>query len=1232
MFERNLNQRLILIGVVLLLACVFLYPPQRQLRGGLDIEGGFSLILEIQEEPGEPSTPQLAEEMKRLLQRRVDPAGVMETRWSVIGNNRIEVQVPLPPKRNKELREAYLAVQKELFARNVERSALERVFATAPEARGEMARALSGGNSEREKLILAAAAEHDAFQKLRAERAASESTASAPVDDASTSQAASQSVTDWQIAERDAGERFSDAIDLVLAMNLDTQVFSDTLELTAESRQRIEMLDRFRAQHPELSADIDRVVGAYDAWKKERVYLESPADLVRLLSGAGVLEFRILSRPSAENVTLYDRYRKQLQERGPRPVAGDTEGWFRIDNPVAFMNLPSAGDLETLEPRMRQDMVVDRRGKDWFVLAGLTPEKCMLHGGATGPQWSLKKAGVGRDQLGRRSVTFELDAVGAPLFRKLTSENVNQELCVLIDDVAYSAATIQEAIGAHGQISGDFSTEKLTYLLQTMQAGALPGRLKDTPVSERIIGSSLGQTNLRKAFWSGILGTAAVMLMMAYYYGLCGWIANLGLICNIVLTLAAMAMLNARFSLAGIAGVILTVGMAVDANVLIFERMREEKERGSTLRMIVRNGYDKAFWTIFDSNLTTLLAAVILYYVGSEEIKGFGLTLGWGIATSMFSALFITKAVFALLLKYNLLRDIRMRKWIGVPNIDWYGMRKTFFVASAVVLAIGLTMLFMRGKRDTLDVEFLGGVNAEIEFKPAAAAQFDDTRIREVLTQAAESLGADGQKLRGASVTPVEGEPASFDVSAAGVSGARLAAMIAEPLEEQDSGKLLQRGGIGPVRENAVRVRVREGVSADRLTTAIQALASGDASIPMDAGELRRANIGRVIDAGAAAAGGAIWNLTTTVTNKALVQHALLSAFGDNLNILPRVLYVLRADEQGRPFPIQDRRLESVLPGAPAGTSADLTDFLGGAAMWFDQLTPPQSVAALQTRLDNMRLQPDYQDLPYRKTQVIGVTPAGTSTEGAALFSSVVIVVADPHFIYSDNPDTWASEFAQPELSLATGMLDSEQALRKVTQFKPQIADQSATRASLAMLLAWVMIIAYVWLRFGRPIYGMAGVVALVHDVLVGLALVGLSGWIGGSNHPIGAALLIDDFKIDMTIIAALLTIIGYSINDTIVIFDRIRELKGRLGVLTPEIINRALNQTLSRTLLTATTVFIVVLFMYIFGGSSIRGFNFCMIVGCLSGSYSTLAIATPLLLVTTRTRVERAAPRVAPA
>ncbi len=1200
MWEKQLNQRLIVIGIVLVLAAMFIWPPKEKLRPGLDIAGGVSMIFEIQEEEGERD-PYLAENMKRLLQKRVDPQGVYDLKWRVHGNNRIEVQMPLPPEDTARLREDYLAALEKVFADNIRRGALEDALRLSePERAAELDRLSHGLADARDRLRHAATAHDEYTAALSAMQTLS---ASQPAD----SQPAAQG--ELEILLRDASEELEDAIDAVMELNLSEQRFTEVLEMATGTERRTNGIQDFKTRYPTRAQQIDDCVRTFDAWRAKRTFLDGPADLRRLLRGAGVLEFRILADPSPENPTKYDRYRNQLRELGPRPQPGDTEQWFRIDNPVAFLNLRSPAELRTFDPRSATSFVVDAHNETWYVLARRGAEYGLLRAESGQTPWRLKSVGMSRDQSGRRSVAFALDPYGGQLFRKLTGENVDKQLCILVDDVAYSSANIIEAIGSNGQISGDFSAEKLGYLIQTMQAGSLPARLKDTPVSERTIGSSLGQQNLDKAFWAGVYGFIVVAILMMVYYALCGAVANVALLLNIVLVLAAMALLGARFTLAGIAGIILTVGMAVDANILIFERMREEKERGASLRMIIKNGYDKAFSTIFDSNVTTLLTSAILYYVGSEEIKGFGLTLGWGICISLFTALYVTRTLFTLLMKLGLLTDIRFMRFIGVPNINWYGLRKVFVPFSATIILLGLALLWLRGRHDSLDIEFLGGVEAEVALKESASGEYTDVTVKAALERAGREIAQQAGQLASVSATPVESEPGAFRLSAGGIESSRLAAMIGEPLEEAG---LIVRQGIEPlIGEAAVLLRVPEGVTAERVLEVVRGLAGrGEGSVVLAGDNIARANVGSVMDAGEAES----YSVTTTATNKALVQHALVSAFGDDLDVQPRLTYDIELRD-GLPLPIRDRRLEAVVPGLPAG-AGNVADYLGGAAYHLTHISPPQPVEALKTRFRNMRLQPDYQDLPWRTYEVFAIGSAGQNSEGLPVFDEAVVVVADAAYNADQNPDLWATELATPEMGLVRAALDTEQTLRRVSQFKPQIANQSQTQALLAMLLSWAMLIGYMWVRFGRVSYGVAGVVAIVHDVCVALAFVGISGWIGGSSHPIGNALLIDDFKIDMTIVAAILTIIGYSINDTIVIFDRIRELRGRLGEVTPRMINDAVNQTFARTILTSTTTFTVVLLMYLFGGSSIRGFNFCMLVGILTGVYSTVAIAAPILLI----------------
>ncbi|MFO0838705.1 MAG: protein translocase subunit SecD [Phycisphaerae bacterium] len=1221
--EKNLAQRFAIIGVAVLLAALILY--FNRLEPGLDIAGGVSMVFEI-DDRGLEGVPNLADDMKSLLQKRVDPDGIYNLVWRVVGRNRIEIQMPLPSADTLELRKQYSDAQQKLFESNLARSDIDRAFQAPNEERAAKIAALAAGDANRERLLTQAASQFDALTAATAALRAAEAAAQAATQAATqpeTMPATTPEVQGARVAQRDASEALEDAIDVVMETNLDPTRFQETLDLDAKSPIRTASLTQFKEKHPALIKQIEDVEARHALWKSKRGFLDGPADLRRLLRGAGVLEWRMLAEPSPDNFTRYDRLRKQLEERGPRPAPGDTEGWFRIDNPLQFLNLRTPAELNR-EPRSFEaaNLVVDKVGTTWFVLGKLGAQDGLLANSER--KWQLQHAGVTRDQQGRLAVDFQLDLVGGDQFLDLTRRNINKQLCILVDNVAYSTARIHSAIATRGQITGDFSREKVNYLVNTMQAGALPARLKDTPILERTIGSSLGQENLRKAVWSGVYGAMAVIGVMLVYYMTCGALANVAMSLNVFFVLSIMALLHARFTLDGIAGVILSIGMAVDANVLIYERMREEKERGASLRMLVKNGFEKAFGTIFDSNITTLLICVILYYVGSEEVRGFGLTLGWGIVLNLFTSVYVTRALFALLMRLNLIKDIRMMKVIGVPQIDWWGMRKRFIALSAVVIVSGLLLMSLRGARDLLDVEFLGGVSAEIATKAETGGKdaLNDVKIADALGEFGRSLETDARKLSLAVVEPTPGDSSLFRLRVPDVQAARIEALLKEPMEEQN---LSRRDGVdasaGP---NEIAVRVQEGVTADTLRQFVTGRA---ASAVLSAKDIARANVNSVVEAGQSSE--KFWNITTTETNKSLVQHALITALGDRLAIQPRIGFVFTG-RNGDPFPITDRVLENVVPDLPVGTHADLTDYLGGAAIRLDRINPPQTTAALYTRLRNMRLQPGYQDLPWRKFDVIGIVPAPgeggaplVSTDGAPLYTGVVIAIVDEAFPYGESAERWSTDFARREVALASAALDTEQTLRKVAQFKPQIANQSRARALIALVLSWGMIIIYVWIRFGKPVYGVAGVIALVHDVLVALAFVGLSGW--AARTFLGQALLVEDFKINLAIIAALLTIIGYSINDTIVIFDRVREVRGRLGIVTPEIINRSINECMSRTILTTFTVFVTLLAMYIFGGSSIRGFNYCMLIGTISGTYSTIAIATPLLLLGTEVKAQPA-------
>ncbi|MGA1843590.1 MAG: protein translocase subunit SecD [bacterium] len=248
-------------------------------------------------------------------------------------------------------------------------------------------------------------------------------------------------------------------------------------------------------------------------------------------------------------------------------------------------------------------------------------------------------------EYGESYVAITFDSGGAKLFEQITAENVGRRLAIILDKNVYSAPVIREKIGGgRAQITGNFSTEEAHDLAIVLRAGALPAPVEI--MHQQSVGPSLGHDSIRKGLISLLIGFVLVIGFMVLYYNLSGFVADLALILNIVLIMAVLSMFKATLTLPGIAGIVLTIGMAVDANVLIFERIREELLLGKTVRAAVSAGYAKAFITILDANVTTLIAAVVLFQFGTGPVKGFAVTLSIGIIASMFTAIFVTRFVF----------------------------------------------------------------------------------------------------------------------------------------------------------------------------------------------------------------------------------------------------------------------------------------------------------------------------------------------------------------------------------------------------------------------------------------------------------------------------------------------------------------------------------------------------------------------------------------------------------
>jgi SecD/SecF fusion protein len=323
-------------------------------------------------------------------------------------------------------------------------------------------------------------------------------------------------------------------------------------------------------------------------------------------------------------------------------------------------------------------------------------------------------------------VSLELNAHGTRVFDQITRDNVGRQLAIILDNIVQSAPVIQERIsGGRAQITGSFSMDEASDLAIVLRAGALPAPVR--LIQNVTVGPTLGLDSIHKGFISGLVGTALVVLFMIYYYRLSGLVADFALALNLLFMLAALSIFRATLTLPGIAGIILSIGMAVDSNVLIFERMREEFKSGKPVKSGVDGGYDKAFWTIIDSHVTTLITAFALFLFGSGPIKGFAVTLSIGVIFNLFTALFCTRVVYDYLSIKRLLRPLRFVEFLKKTKIDFIGLRKYAFILSGMLILLGLIAFVQinRGQAN-LGVEFSGGTLAQ--FKATQPFRLDKVR------------------------------------------------------------------------------------------------------------------------------------------------------------------------------------------------------------------------------------------------------------------------------------------------------------------------------------------------------------------------------------------------------------------------------------------------------------------------------------------------------------------------
>lgn len=1128
-----------LVVALLLLAVWAATPPEKKLKLGKDLRGGVTLVYSVEIRPGDNSREVLAQVID-VLKDRVDPKNLYDIAMVPQGRDRIEITMPLPGEKVKAVKAEVEAMLDALDATRMAPERIDRAMSLAPEERAAEFAKLAGGDQSRLDALLGLAAKADAALY---KRVAYDEAVQQQADDAALLQLAGEAA-DAEIAYEDARVE-------VAGHSLSANEIRNTLRLpdnvkrlydakTGEQAEiagaRSRSLERLGDKYPTQKAQLDAIVEKFTAYESIRTTLDDPADLERMLRASGVLSFRI-TVDSGTDLTEENRLRELLQEDGPRAARASDRAWFKINKIENWYN--DVKDMQYLEADpagffAARDFIVEEYDGEYFMLcwdvrgSALTPD--------SDRGWRVASAFQGADELGRPAINFKMDPRGAKLLGELTEAHVGNSMAVLLDDQVYTAPNLNSRISRSGQIMGDFSQSELSYIIRVLNAGSLQNKLSPSPISRNAIGPNLGLDYLRQGLGAGVTALIAVSLFMMFYYFRCGVISVVALACNALFIMGIMSTMSATFTLPGIAGIILTFGMAVDSNVLIFERIREELRQGRDTKAAVRLGFSKAMSSIIDGNVTNLIVCIVLANVGTQEIKGFAITLGVGVVTTMFSALVVSRLIFNLLIEFKLMNRIQMLpsavpalERAFEPNINWLRFRGLFILFSAAFVGLGLTMVFMQ-RGEMMDTEFRGGTQVTLQFKLDETTPDPDDRVtltRKVVEETVLAIA--------------ENEP--DDSPLADLRSAQVL-----PLDPQS-----------------------DGITSDKFM------------------------------------------IKSVITNEQAVVDALTRAFADQLDNRPPLTFSgQREDEPGlRPvFPLTNPR--GILgPDINRPRYLDnVSDFTGGVAILLENFDPLPTKWGLEARMNRMREQPDFSDTSGRVVEIRVLEGTSDAIETA------VVLISDPAIGFLVNAKQWETELAGREWTLVREAFGQTTTLASVQSFSAAMAGTFRAKAVVSVVLSLMLILIYVWVRFGSVRYSMAAIVCVIHDCLICIGLIAMAEIIYTMPAAQGIVALLDirPFKIDLNMIAALLTIIGYSLNDTIIVMDRIREVRGRMPYATDRVINQSINMTISRTVITSGTTLLAVLILYIFGGEGIRGFAYAMLIGVAVGTYSSIAVAAPLV------------------
>ena len=769
---------------------------------------------------------------------------------------------------------------------------------------------------------------------------------------------------------------------------------------------------------------------------------------------------------------------------------------------------------------------------DYFVLTRVSDKDRVLVGGDV----SIT-ANVSQDEKQSPAVAFTFNSRGGDKFFEVTNRNkpanaegngVVRKLAIILNQRLISAPTLNQPIRTNGQISGSFKLEDVQNIVRLLRQGALPATLKKQPVSENTIGPTLGADTIRNGTRAVGFAFIAILAFMMIYYRFAGFVATVALLANLLLTIGFMLLVNATFTLPGLAGIVLMLGMAVDANVLIYERVREERDRGLNIVSALRNGYDRALPTIIDTHLSSIFTAIVLYAVGNDQLKGFGISLTVGLIISLFTSLYMTRLIFDLWQSSPKTRQLSMMKLFSKPNIDFMKIRQLMFTITGVLTVLGVGLFFMRGQRG-LNVDFVGGT----AFSGQLDKPLDIGELRKLLSETRQK-----ERLNVSEVREVTG------------------------------GKTYEIKYADNATTTVTLANEAEGATPEARIANVKSRAS---SVP-------DWSVEQIFTSGSKGDASGIFNVRTTEREAELVQASINRLF---------------VGEGGKSL-----LLETTCTPTKKGND------------WILTFNKPVSKTYVKTLMEK-QFQKNLTS-EFVAADVFEISELGDADKDGRHKELRLEIFKDAN----DGIARLAKDPAALETlvkNAATEFSTKPQAERLET-FDGTLASETRSRALYAIVASWIAILLYLWFRFGNWTFGAAAVICLIHDLCFTLGAIAMCYYLHDTF--IGKIFGLQDFKIDLPAVAALLTLVGYSVNDTIVVFDRIKEVRGKNPTLNEKTINDSVNQTLSRTVLASLTTFLVVIVLYCFGGEGVHLFAFVMVIGVMVGTYSSIYIAAPLLLV----------------